>query len=346
MTSGKRAILVVAALAVLAVMMAGCGGKTVAKVNGEKISREEYNKRLERMSIPTAVGNQEAGVVVLNELINEKVIEQLAKKEGVAPTDEQIEYKWNLLKKSGNLARLTRQGGLTEDEVRQRIAAQQAFINYVTKGIKVTDKQVSDYFHQHSNEFRQPERARVRMIINVGEQKSKKAEDFLKHGIAFETVARDLADNPNDRRNGGAEAIFFKGMRVKDVPPEIVDKIVDVAFKTKIRQNSPRFMVQGRVPGGPIQKSWVILKVEEFLPKQDQKLPDVKGYLSENLALQQTRTKTAIGKRLAAFDKKANVEVEIDRYKPVVKALREAIRPTPPPGPMPAPAGAPAAGAK
>ena len=352
MTSGKRAILVVAALAVLAVMMAGCGGKTVATVNGEKISREEYDKAVERetVGVEYPVGAMEAGVWALNKLINQKIIEQLAKKEGVAPTDEQIEYKWNLLKKSGNLKRLTQQGGLTEDEIRQMIAAQQSYINFLTKGIKVTDKQVSDFYLQNRKRFKTPERVRVRMIITVGEQKSKKAEDFLKRGIAFETVARELADNPDDRRNGGAQAILSKGIKVKEVPPEILNKIVDVAFKTKIRQNSPRFLVQGRVSGGTVQRSWVILKVEDILPKQDQKLADVKESLREGLAQGQIRTKPAIGRRigkkLAKFDKQAKVEVEIERYKPVIKGLREMNQPTEPQGPMPTPGGAPTAGAR
>ena len=351
MTSGKRAILVVAALAVLAVMMAGCGGKTVATVNGEKISREEYDKAVERetVGVQNPVGPMEAGVWVLTKLINQKIIEQLAKKEGVPPTNEQIEYKWGLLKKSGNLKRLTQVVGMTEDEIRQMIAASQSYINVLTKGIKVTDKQVSDLYYKNRSKFRQPERVRVRMIITAGEQKSKKAEGFLKRGIEFETVAREQADNPLDRQNGGAVAVLSKGMKVDNVPPEIMDKIVDVAFKTKIRQRSPRFLVQGKTSGGPLQRSWIILKVEDVLPAEDQKLPQVKESLREGLALEQARQKPDIGKRLANFDKKAKVEVEIERYKPVIKILRERIRPAQPSGPMPTPGeagGPPTAGAR
>ncbi len=321
MISTKRALLVIAALAVLAAVLSGCGGKVVAKVNGQPITKEEYYKRLERVAVPVMVGGrpvqQEAGILVLNDLINEKIIQELAKKENVTPTEEQIDYKWNLLKKSGNLARLTRTSGYTEEEIRKQIAAQQAFINVATKGIKITDEEVKKFFESNPQQFKQPERVQVRIITTEKKERIEKAADLLKKNIPFDTVARDIADNPADRQAGGIQLVLFKGMKMPNVPPEVLNKLVEVGFKTKKGQTSPPFLLQGR---------WVILKTEDILPAVNQTLPEMKQFIRENLALAKAQQENKFPKKLAEFDKKAEVVIEIERYRTAIKNLRETAR--------------------
>lgn len=335
MKNGRRAIILIAAAGVLASALAGCGGKVVATVNGEKITRDEYYKRLERVGIPNpiamnrllgqiarvnpnlaraiaSVPKVEVGLLTTNELISEKIISQMAKKEGATPTDQQIDYKWGLLKKSGSIAQAMRQG-MTEDEIRKQLAVQQAYINVATKGIKITDKETRDYYEKNKRQFQQPERVQVRMIVTNGEAKIREAEKFLNRGVAFETVAREKSDDAGARQTGGFQAVLMKGMQ--NVPKELID----TAFATKKGQVSKPFRVQN---------TWVIIKVEDILPAINQSYADVKQYIAETLAQQKAMSKPAFAKELASFDKKAKIEVNIERYKEQIKNFRNLSRPT------------------
>ena len=83
-------------------------------VNGEKVSKDEFYPRLERIPVQTQQGTKLAGQYVVEQMIGEKLIEQLAKKENVAPTDAQIEAKIKVIRKesNGDIAQLLNSQGM------------------------------------------------------------------------------------------------------------------------------------------------------------------------------------------------------------------------------------------
>ncbi|MGB9608405.1 MAG: hypothetical protein ACPL7E_07705, partial [bacterium] len=111
-------------------MLAGCGKKVVAVVNGEKITKEELRDEAERV----------AGRDVLVNLIRQKIILQAAKKEGVYPSKEEVEKEIEFRKRENPtfLEDLKKQGTSLE-EYKEQLIESLAEINLVTKGIKVSD---------------------------------------------------------------------------------------------------------------------------------------------------------------------------------------------------------------
>ena len=81
-------------IAALAVFAAGCGQKPVATVNGEPITRDEFFQTVLN-GTSGAQPNMALGIQVLESMINERLLLAEAKREGVVPTDADIDARLN-----------------------------------------------------------------------------------------------------------------------------------------------------------------------------------------------------------------------------------------------------------
>ena len=105
----------------------------------------------------------------MTQLVNEKLILQLAKREKVEPTEAQINKKVEMAKKEGSLSQLLKQRGMTLDDYKRELTLNQAFINVVTKDIKVTDAELKRVYESglqaKQSPFKKPERVEVALIV-------------------------------------------------------------------------------------------------------------------------------------------------------------------------------------
>ena len=145
----RKANLALLALMIPVIALTGCGRKGIIVVNGEKVSKDEFYQRLQRIPVQTQQGTKLAGQYVVEQMIGEKLVQQLAKKKNVAPTEAQIEAKIKIITKesSGNLAQLLTSQGMTLDDLKKKIAAEQALINLYTKGVTVKEDEAPGDFH-------------------------------------------------------------------------------------------------------------------------------------------------------------------------------------------------------
>ncbi|MDI6829582.1 MAG: SurA N-terminal domain-containing protein, partial [Armatimonadota bacterium] len=186
----KRALLLVIAGLIFAAIVGGCGRTAVAKVNGHKITRQEYYNRLERTLIDTPGGQQEVGLLVLRDLINEQLLLGLAEKEHVPPTEKQVEERYNYAKKQPFFANRLRAAGVTQEQAKDLLRVQQAHFNLVTRGVKVSDKEVREYYDKHRDTvYTQPEYALVAAIFTDDRKNADEAYALLQKGVDFGTVA-------------------------------------------------------------------------------------------------------------------------------------------------------------
>jgi len=76
--------------AALLVILSGCtkkpGGQVVAVVNGEEITQQELNAELENAHIPQGVDQKQVMPALLQRIVDRKLINQLAKKDGLDKT--------------------------------------------------------------------------------------------------------------------------------------------------------------------------------------------------------------------------------------------------------------------
>jgi foldase protein PrsA len=308
-SANRRVILALIALAVLATFVVGCGRGTVAKVNGRKITRQEYYDRLERLPYPDPATNQqnEAGATVLDRLVTEELILRLAEKEKVGPTEQQVKERMAQTMKTPGFAAQMKASGFSKDQFKERMQVEQAAFNIQTKGVAVTKKESRDFYEKNKDlpPFTTQEQANVGALFLANKADTEKAQTLLKKGVDFGTVASMLSKDPVSSKQGGRLGRpIIRGD--KNIPAEIQD----IIFKTKTNDCTEP------IPAG---NGTVIFKVFLHRPKKTQPFSEFEYLIKQRLSVEKGLAKQIdINKKLEAFRKTAKIDVAIERYKPFI----------------------------
>ena len=280
----------------------------IATVNGKNITAEDFYNKLEKLTIQ----GRPAGLVVLDQLINEVLIEQMAKNAGVTPTEEHINKQIEAIRKEISLDDLLKQRGMTLDELKSELRSRQSLINLISKGVEVTDKEISDRYEQEKDiSFTKPERVEIAVIVCNTEENIKAARARLDKGEKFETVASDLSEDELSKMNGGKLGYTWKGQR--GVPENLIDE----AFKLKVGETSQPFQTQSTIAQQSNQ--WVIIKALDHKPQAVQTLAEVKDQLREVIALEKGQKNVDINELLQKTRENSKIDIKPERYKSLAK---------------------------
>jgi hypothetical protein len=165
----KRLPLCVMLLGGILLAATGCGRKTVGEVNDSAISQAEYYKTLERMAVPLTRGEnpildpatgriirEQAGYLALRMLIDRRLVLQMAEKEKVMPTEEEVQKELERQKKQPGFNERLKTLGYTQDDLKEDIKVELAAFKLITKGITVTDEEVKKAYQQNIQQFTIP----------------------------------------------------------------------------------------------------------------------------------------------------------------------------------------------
>lgn len=304
----KRALLAIVAAAVLTTFVVGCGRGTVAKVNGRKITRQEYYKKLERTKYQSPAGGGqtiEVGVLVLQQLISEELILRLAEKENVGPTQQQVKQRVAYALKQPPIQEEMKVSGMTKDELRERMRVDQAGFNLQTRGVKVTGKEVKDFYEKYKDtQFTSPEQADVAAIFTDNKSQMDKALGLLESGVDFGTVARTFSTHPASAQQDGRLArAIMRGDQ--NIPESVQDLVLSTA-----RNKYTKPILYGESGG------FVIFKVLMHRPKKTQKFGEVEYFIRQRLMVEKgLEKKIDLNQELNDYRKTAKIEISIERYK-------------------------------
>jgi foldase protein PrsA len=241
-----RLLVLLAALAI-AIAVTGCGGgddkvpsDAVAVVDGEKISRTEYDNLLEQAKKGYKNRNQEfpaAGSAEFQTLKNQAVqylvqrvqFSQKAEDLDIKVTEKQVDARLKQIKKqyfSGDQKKYEKQlkeQGLTEAQVRRDLRGQlisEKIFAEVTSDVKVTDKQIEEYYEEKkATQYSQPESRDVRHILVKTKAKADELEAQLKDGADFGALAKKFSEDTGSKATGGKLTIS-KGQTVAEFDKE------------------------------------------------------------------------------------------------------------------------------
>lgn len=194
----KRQFLILAAAAITATAAAQTDlNRTVAVVNGEEIKGPEYYRRMEFLpGVGKMVGQSFAsappGFLTLDQLINERLLLQLAKEKGLYPSDAEVQAEIKLATDANPkfLEQYAESGGTTAD-LNYQIRLDLARLKLQTRGVVVTDQEVDQFYKSNPTQFTIPKTVELR-VITVDSEAAKAAVDAdLKAGKSFESVARE-----------------------------------------------------------------------------------------------------------------------------------------------------------
>lgn len=185
----------------------------------------------------------------IDELITEELIYQDAKRMGIVIPEKEIDDRLKEIKKGypseDAFNKLLAANDLDPSSYK-RLIERELLIKKVRerlfgKPVKLSNKEVKEYFDKNRERFREPEKIRLRQILiklppytsNEGWEKGKKkAEDILtelKAGKDFSRLAKESSDDPS-KEKGGDMGLIHRG--------RLEPFIEDIAFSMKVGEIS------------------------------------------------------------------------------------------------------------
>ncbi len=293
------------------------GSGPVARINGEEIERDDFDKQMERTRARfQRAGRQIAPALetrlkenLIRKLVEEQLIAQKAKAEGVTVTGDELtakvtEHKTRFGSDKAFLSFLERTNQTEADvksDLEKNLLRDKLFAKLLASS-EPGDVEAKKYYDENLDKYKQKEQIKAsHILIKVDktttepEKKAKLAEakkvmaEAKKSGANFEEIAKKYSDGPTKDR-GGDLGMFSRGRMVK--PFE------DAAFAAK-----PGDIV------GPVetQFGFHVIKVYEKTPESQRPYDEVKDSILTSL---KARQKSKATREL--LDKlKAEAKVEV-----------------------------------
>jgi len=316
----RLAVAAITAVLLAAIFVSGCGRGNFVTINGDKVTKDEFYTRLERTMIPDGRGGVgQAGPLVLDKIITEKIWEQIAKDKRVYPSEQQVNRKIEFQKKHGNLAATLSQQGLTLDEYKKLVRAQLAMFNVITKDTRVPESEIREAYDRNKGKppITQLEQTKIGAIICYSEPKIRKAYDRLKQGMDFGTVASTMSEDDASRQNKGEIGWVWIGR------PGVPSVLTGTASKLKINDYGEPFSLKEN--GKVVQ--WVILRALDRRPKVTVSFEDMREEIREALAMAKAQRQANIPGMLQEKLKTSRIEIHSPKYKGYEKAIERAKKP-------------------
>lgn len=271
--------------------------KPVATVNGEEIGGMEYFRRLEFLpGVGRMIGDQFVeswpGYLALQQLINERLILQVAKERNVLPTDAQVKAEVEVrTKQSPNLLENLAKVGISRQDLEHQIRVDLAEFNIITQGITITDQELEKHYNDNPTRFTIPKRFVLRLIA-VQDARRADVDRELAAGKSFEEVAKALSQDPS-AQNGGL---------LGEVPvTTFSESVVRALDATRVGQSTD--WIRGNTA---FFKFFVVdVKPQERIPFDD----NTKRQLRRSLMLDRGRVRNNIERIMADARRRARITV-------------------------------------
>ncbi len=275
------------AFGVCALAASGCTEKkepqvdpsVVATVNGEMISRDDFERQLSRELgghepvEPRAPEQVEPyRKALLDQLVEEALLLQAARKLSVVATPEEVDRR--VLRISSDYPaegfdEALAQGQLSMAELKRKTASllmiEKLFDEHVYPRVAVTEEELRQYFEEHKEQFQESEQVRAAQIVVRTLEEARKLQTLLRQGRKFPDLARKYSLSA-DAKVGGDLGFFPRGQ----MPPAFEE----VAFKLAVNQVSDVVTTE---------YGFHLFKVLERRPAKKRELAEVRDAVEERL---------------------------------------------------------------
>lgn len=187
-----------ALIALLSILIIGCSKQPVAVVNGEKITEQEFTKRLKK-----AHGEQVLGDMIFRAMINDA-----AQKQGVTISEEELEKAIQQDKSQAPSEQVWQNmlasRGMTPQEYREEKKFSMKLQKLAQKDVDVSEEALKKFFEENKEGFRQPETVEISEIVVSSKEEAQKLYSQLQQNPdLFGDLARQHSLSPQTREQGG-----------------------------------------------------------------------------------------------------------------------------------------------
>jgi len=235
--------------------------RVVAVVNEEALTLSEVQEDGQpviRKIVQDYLGSErerrvvEAEKKILDDLIDRRLMLQVAKREGTIPSPAEVKTAIEELKKNNNVATdeafraLLRSEGLTFEQVQrsvtERLAIGRMLARQVRSSIIVEEDELKRYYATHEDEFRREPQAEIRHILipsrpgedeAAGQARAEAVLAKLRAGADFDAVAREVSGG-----GAGAERMTVKRGELAPAIESVAFGLAPGDFSSPIRTES------------------------------------------------------------------------------------------------------------
>lgn len=185
----KKILKVTVAPVALAALLVGCSeeGRTVATVDGEKITEVELSEKL----------YQQYGNEILDGMIANKIVELEAKKLKLDVTDEEIAEEFKVYAQSAGgeetLLETLKQFNMEKADIEEDIRLYLLTVKVLEDYVDLKEEDVKAYFEENKSFFDMPETIELNRIIVEDEAKAKEVIGKLDAGEEFAKLAEEYS---------------------------------------------------------------------------------------------------------------------------------------------------------
>jgi peptidyl-prolyl cis-trans isomerase SurA len=310
----RKSILPITIFLILGLSVAICGAKIIDKivaiVNGEIITLSELDRQRSRLRHETATTTNpwekgakvfESRRVILDRLIEEKIIDQQCKKWAIRVSPREIDAAIEDVKRMNavseeQLKMALMADGLSWEDYRQELVKQIKRVRLASQVVRqefaVDDERLKEFYLQHIERFKEPDQIRVSHILIVIPQDAddllvealrhtgEMILDKLSRGEDFGELARLYSDDAS-AKNGGDLGFFKRGELLPQIE-RITFNLHPGQFRDLIRTNMGFHIVKvtDRKEGRVIPYEEVMEKVRnQYTQEESQRL--YKAWLQE-----------------------------------------------------------------
>jgi foldase protein PrsA len=183
------------------------GRKVVAAVNGVQITQDQLFLRLQ----------EAAGQPVVRRMVQEELQLQYAAKRGLAPTDAQVEARYETLRKDPGFLPALAASGISLADYKHSLRVKLALSNVLTDKVSVSDAEVQQFYNAQSDphnpqaQFYKPATVTLRVIATPSQKAAQAAmREMNAANTPFELVAAEFSVD-SSKNAGGLLAPLQRG---------------------------------------------------------------------------------------------------------------------------------------
>ncbi|PJZ02323.1 MULTISPECIES: peptidyl-prolyl cis-trans isomerase [Bacillus] len=243
-------------------------GESIATVGSKSVTRQEWLKEME----------DQYGKSTLEDMINARVVEQLAKKNNLKVSKNEIDREFLLIKAVNNS--FYEDERTTEKEWKDQIRYNILLEELLTKDIDISNKEMKTFYNKNKELYQFDDSYRIRHIVVKDEEEAREVLKELKGGSSFEAVAAERSADRYTSPYGG-----------------------DLGFVTEASDNIPsayieeaKTLKEDEWSDEPIKVSngYAVIQLKEKLKARTFSYDEVKDQIRRQIAMDQLGDKATV----------------------------------------------------
>lgn len=247
---------------------ASSSGESIATIGGKSVTREEWLKEME----------DQYGKSTLEDMINVRVVEQLAKKNNLKISKSEVDREFLLIKAVNNS--FYEDEHTTEKEWKDQIRYNILLEELLTRDIDISNKELESFYNKNKELYQFDDSYRIRHIVVKDEEEAREVLKELKGGSSFEAVAAERSTDRYTSPYGG-----------------------DLGFVTEASDNIPsayieeaKTLKEDEWSQEPIKvnNGYAIIQLKEKLKARTFSFDEVKDQIRRQIAMDQLGDKATV----------------------------------------------------